>query len=553
MADFSSIQAKINSLKAEITHDAITPLRLGSILDDLLSGLNDTNSTAVSTAGAAMSAAQAAKNAISSEASARTAADTSEAAARSEADQELSGRITAEESRAKTTEQLLNDRIAQLKNDLDALDHENATEAIESFREILAFLEGISDDETLLAKLTEIKSLINSVAANISRTDQQLSAAITSETNRATAAETALEERIDEHDGILESFDEDIRALYDGARSHQRQFMQVEGKFATEQELFTALSRAAVTSRPWTGAIVEANIGGVWQLWQYRYNMLDFEQLLDTQSDQLPDAQAQEQSEGDAEARALPPAAPDQNIASPSNWVRIATIDDTTKVFDDMWRQAAGGYGAVDHTHKDADGRITPYMVNNVWSTYEEAVAIYINTNYNGGKCEWLYAGLNLRTNIPLPVSAQSSYLVGFRGFCYGARFEVLNVGRLKLDTTANVLTGSYKRIIGEIFLGSIKPTIDLRYGKFEDVALLAVGANLLLDNSQSLLLTSVQYLVANATNTSPITIKVHPDVYAKLTGDTTNEAAATLSADELAQWQQVLTSAAAKKISFAC
>lgn len=58
--------------------------------------------------------------------------------------------------------------------------------------------------------------------------------------------------------------------------------------------------------------------------------------------------------------------------------------------------------------------------------------------------------------------------------------------------------------------------------------------------------------MVAKAANTTPITITVHPDVYAKLTGDTTNAAAAALSADELAQWQSLVSAAAAKNISFA-
>lgn len=64
--------------------------------------------------------------------------------------------------------------------------------------------------------------------------------------------------------------------------------------------------------------------------------------------------------------------------------------------------------------------------------------------------------------------------------------------------------------------------------------------------------LASWQGLVTNAVNTSPITVTVHPDVYAKLTGDTTNAAAAALSADELAQWQSLVSAAAAKNISFA-
>lgn len=72
------------------------------------------------------------------------------------------------------------------------------------------------------------------------------------------------------------------------------------------------------------------------------------------------------------------------------------------------------------------------------------------------------------------------------------------------------------------------------------------------LTNCQSLSLASISFLVKWASNTTPITITVHADVYAKLTGDTTNEAAAALTTEELAQWAEVLTNAAAKNISFA-
>lgn len=48
------------------------------------------------------------------------------------------------------------------------------------------------------------------------------------------------------------------------------------------------------------------------------------------------------------------------------------------------------------------------------------------------------------------------------------------------------------------------------------------------------------------------LTVTVHADVYAKLTGDTTNEAAAALTPEELAAWQQVLADAVEKNITFA-
>ena len=69
---------------------------------------------------------------------------------------------------------------------------------------------------------------------------------------------------------------------------------------------------------------------------------------------------------------------------------------------------------------------------------------------------------------------------------------------------------------------------------------------------SPLLTFSTMQYLVTNAANTSSITVTVHPDVYAKLTGDTTNAAAAALTAEELAQWQALVTTANNKHISFA-
>lgn len=62
---------------------------------------------------------------------------------------------------------------------------------------------------------------------------------------------------------------------------------------------------------------------------------------------------------------------------------------------------------------------------------------------------------------------------------------------------------------------------------------------------------------VASASNItakgkSGITVTVHADVFAKLTGDMTNEAAAALTDDEKAAWAAVLEAACAKNISFA-
>lgn len=59
-------------------------------------------------------------------------------------------------------------------------------------------------------------------------------------------------------------------------------------------------------------------------------------------------------------------------------------------------------------------------------------------------------------------------------------------------------------------------------------------------------------YLVENSAATSPITVTVHPDVLAKMNGDTSNDAAAALSPEEAEKWQTLIPLGAEKNITFA-
>lgn len=56
----------------------------------------------------------------------------------------------------------------------------------------------------------------------------------------------------------------------------------------------------------------------------------------------------------------------------------------------------------------------------------------------------------------------------------------------------------------------------------------------------QVLSLESMQYLITNAANTSPITVTVHADVYAKIQDETN------------AEWHALLSAAQEKQITFA-
>lgn len=106
--------------------------------------------------------------------------------------------------------------------------------------------------------------------------------------------------------------------------------------------------------------------------------------------------------------------------------------------------------------------------------------------------------------------------------------------------------------------LDILRPTLRIRIGTpnyptaLSTLYIKDLKFSINLANLSALSLASLQYLVTNSANTDAITVTVHPDVYAKLTGDTTNAAAAALSADELAQWQALFAQAAEKQITFA-
>ena len=71
-------------------------------------------------------------------------------------------------------------------------------------------------------------------------------------------------------------------------------------------------------------------------------------------------------------------------------------------------------------------------------------------------------------------------------------------------------------------------------------------SANPLLD------IATFDYAIKNSRNTATATITVHPDVYAKLIGDTTNDAYNDLTDDEKEQWAALAPLAVSKNISFA-
>lgn len=130
-------------------------------------------------------------------------------------------------------------------------------------------------------------------------------------------------------------------------------------------------------------------------------------------------------------------------------------------------------------------------------------------------------------------------------------------VGSCSVSQTMKLASASeLQAIIGEVIAVENENPISFLTSnvKFSKLEYFHVTIKKSFDVRTSPLLTfsTMQYLVTNAANTSPITVTVHPDVYAKLTGDTTNAAASALTADELAQWRALVTTANSKNITFA-
>ena len=218
-------------------------------------------------------------------------------------------------------------------------------------------------------------------------------------------------------------------------------------------------------------------------------------------------------------------------------------------LFCDLFNAAAGTAGYAKFTNGVWDCKL-----NGLTLSYDEAVMI-LSIYHTGGDHTEDLVHHPVRTNLPL----YSNWGINLTRFA--EKNTSLEVANVNCDIYGNYLQFAFfscknlREIRGPIrhVVREIDYSAFLDCPKLESLDLRNLKSNLLLSNSPLLKLDSLDSIVTNAANgTTEITITVHADVYAKLTGDTTNEAAAALTADELSQWQALLTKAAAKHIAFA-
>ena len=240
------------------------------------------------------------------------------------------------------------------------------------------------------------------------------------------------------------------------------------------------------------------------------------------------------------------------------------SLTDSAKraVFNDMFNLAAGSDGG--YKPSEAPDPAKPYLLNTLWLSYEEAVKIYA---INGADAGHILPDIGRRYSYyfgaPLVYSVRTLFKVCGHTQSYGmffgnAKLEVVNVdisGSLAWVFRGN---SKLKTVLGTVEISEVTSGDNLIWdcALLEDVNLKGLRNNIRMRGCPKLSLATMQYLVDNAstaiTAEKPVVVTVHADVFAKLTGDMTNEAAAALTDDEKTAWAAVLTAATSKYISFA-
>ena len=265
-------------------------------------------------------------------------------------------------------------------------------------------------------------------------------------------------------------------------------------------------------------------------------------------------------------------------IESETNTTDGLYVTDSAKraVFVDMWNNRCK-YGNDEHVFggylpDEAPDADHPFLLNKIWMTYADAVQTWMLSHNQLGRSsnEGLFGGYGAEAYEKY--SKCKTYFPIYCGMSYSAPSLVRAFKGNRIVETLSFVNG-YGVVLGinaelqgafdgcwnlrEILSEIRSPTAFDNYTFRECRSLTEIRISRLLydvcfADSPLLSLASFQYLVTNAANTSAITVTVHADVFAKLTGDMTNEAAAALTDDEKAAWAAVLEAACAKNISFA-
>lgn len=236
-------------------------------------------------------------------------------------------------------------------------------------------------------------------------------------------------------------------------------------------------------------------------------------------------------------------------------------------MFEELWDFYCDQYGG--YKPAEAPDKKKPFLLNELWFTYEEALRIFVlsKKEYMGTICSNAYKSFQgwtgppryVRTVFPL-IGTHNEWNID-NAFAFCSSIETVSFLTFANSKVACASAkGAFnsclklKKILTPMsfaYAGTLDANTFKGCAELEDMQI-AFKTDADLRDCKKLSYESVEYMIANAFNeATEITITVHPDVYAKLTGDTSNAAAAALSAEEIEAWGAVLTAAIEKNIAF--
>lgn len=251
----------------------------------------------------------------------------------------------------------------------------------------------------------------------------------------------------------------------------------------------------------------------------------------------------------------------DLDVASDGGTVRLALTDGAKlAVFNDRFNALAGGSGGFQPVI--APDKTRPYRLNDQWLSYAEAVEHLpyirplISTSIRG-----LFARHSCKTAV-LALSGKFVPYDAWMAFYYCKNLKSVRLIALEgeevflnsIDSTF-AFCGNLVNIDGVINIKSCTSGGANTFAqclKLEEVRLKGLNTNIVISEASNLSCESLGFMVVNAVNTAMITITVHPDVYAKLTGDDDSEAYTSLTTEEQEQWTALVALALEKNIAFA-
>ena len=604
MTDFSSLQLKVDDLKAKVEQNSITPPYLGAILDaiiELMAAIDISDrktdiSTALSNSQTALSSLNALLPQVSANKSAIDAltprigaaegALSTETSERQTADAALQTALDALRTRVSTNEGNIAtnaDDIATLQDDLQSVASAlntlsgsgDTTAVIDTFNEVVDFLAGINNNEKLTGKLNELRNLCQDNYEDIGRLKEDVS---------------QITQTVDENRELQNSQAEAIESLQGGLGEAQNELGELSQLLVDyEDDAALKLSEAemrlggridGVGILPFN-TIVESHFSVIDGTPSYEsqfpsapdgaYRHIIFDKsrrtfLWEIHAGDYPDCPAGDAYtswKGSAEYVSEGHPRADRLYRMGNELYRwdgtaLVSYSDTISAakyatFDAQWTAAGGTVIESGKTYEcNGTDDLTFAEAVDIMSRYSKRKLTDLTRAYFSAKCRALLP-IWCNGTIRLNSAFQSSYIrkIVFKTHQTPCVVEIQNGGSKAAFHTCGFL----REIDGILdFTAEHEPLVfTFRWcDELREVRIKGLNSNALLPDSSHLSLASMQYLVENATNTKTITVTVHPDVYAKLAGDTTNAAAAALTADVLAQWQQVLADAMAKNISFA-